>query len=159
MYPLLDAVWERRVAQLLTLAARPFQRFRIFEKSEGEDLFVYLYDSMDADEFSGRLSLRDGEAIGVIVGKIISHLLTPALPELTAEQYRFFDQLRKASLEFERRTARLAEASNRELFHLLWEKNTKPLCRKNKKNRVFVQQLCTVQLPPEQQIHNIIVRQ
>lgn len=72
MYGPIDAIWQRRVAQLLNLAAHPYSRFRVFDSTR-ENLFVYMYDSMNEDEFGGLLSFEDGRAVEMIVEKMIAY--------------------------------------------------------------------------------------
>jgi hypothetical protein len=114
----LDAVWQRRVRQLLNLAAAPGERYLVFERADGD----YTYDSENDDEFSRVLSLEDARAVALINNKISSYILLPELPQPQPmeEQDRFFQQLRHAELlaeeiRMERLFGRLPGASNRAL--------------------------------------------
>jgi hypothetical protein len=98
-YYIVDAARTRRVRQALDLASRPFQRFRTFWK-EGENGFVYMYDSENINEFDGQLDEFDGPFVGGLTELIGRYMMMAETPDLTESETRLFDQLRTADLAF-----------------------------------------------------------
>jgi hypothetical protein len=87
--------------RLFDLAAGPGLRYNPVQIN-GRVLFngaeEPIYDSFNIHQFSGRLDDSDGSALSHVEYLLGFYILDPSLPDLTANQYRLFRQIRAAAI-------------------------------------------------------------